>query len=319
MRLPVALLTAALAVASSTASAQTPADADAETAMREGIAATKEGRFEEAAAAYARAYAVAPRFDVAANLGDVELQLGRFADAAIHLEKALALMPLTAPPAAKKRVEEGLAKARAESVRVELAVTPPGETSVSVDDRANEVVDGHLYAMPGEHRIAVTRPGHRPASGVVRGSAGETTTLRLELVAEGGATPPPAVGAEPRPIWPAVALGGLGGVAAVGTVVFAVVSARAGSDADDAAARATESGVSCSGGGEAAGPCADFSDAASRESTFGTLAIVSGVSSALALGGMVTYLVWPDDDDLEAVRVRPVLGATTGVTLDGSF
>lgn len=318
MRLPVALLCAALALVPSPAWSQTAADAEG--AMREGIEATKAGRFEEAAAAYGRAYAIAPRFDVAANLGDVELQLGRFADAATHLEKALALMPLTAPPAAKKRVEEGLAKARAESVRVELTVTPLGELEVSVDERPAEVVDGHLYAMPGEHRVTARRAGHAPASGSIRGSAGETTTLQLELVPEGRAVPPPSIAAEPRPMWPAAALGGLGGIAAVGTVVFVVVSAGAGSDADEAAARATENGLSCSaGGGEATGPCADFSDAAGRESTFGTLAIISGVTSALALGGMATYLLWPEADHAEEVRIRPVVGATSGLLLDGMF
>jgi len=73
----------------STPAAATSAAQQADELFLKGKALLKEGKKQEALAAYREAWKLRKSYDVAGNLGSLEIDLGLFRDAAEHLSYAL--------------------------------------------------------------------------------------------------------------------------------------------------------------------------------------------------------------------------------------
>src|SRR3954468_17757613 len=69
-------------------------------------------RWAEAEVQFQKAWDLRPSFDVAANLGDCELQIGQAREAAEHLAYAVKQFPLSGKAAVQKRLAARFAEAR---------------------------------------------------------------------------------------------------------------------------------------------------------------------------------------------------------------
>ena len=132
---------------------------------RKGKAYYRQGKYEEARAQYEQAFRLSGSYDAAGNLGNVELKLGMYAEAARHLSFSLDHLPPSAEPEkrerAERRLRQGLSKALEHVGRVELAVRPAGAT-VLVDGQSVGTARSAktLFLDPGSHTIEARHQGY---------------------------------------------------------------------------------------------------------------------------------------------------------------
>jgi tetratricopeptide (TPR) repeat protein len=119
--------------------------------LRRADAARRAGRWKEAEPAYRAAWNAAPRPEIAGELGLCELALGRYRDAAEHLERSLEY-PEALAPAQRARFERGQERAEREVVTVAVSVSHP-DAEVFVDDRSIGNGKGSyvVFVEPGRH------------------------------------------------------------------------------------------------------------------------------------------------------------------------
>ncbi|AUX34668.1 MULTISPECIES: hypothetical protein [Sorangium] len=227
-----------------------------------GVAAAREGRWPEAYAAYLEAWTLKQHFQIAANLAQAELKLGKHRDAAEHIAFFL-------------REAEGVSerdRARARRMLDEAKAKIATLTLIVSRERATVLVDGapagtsplgrEVYVEPGQRTLEARLQGERPAKASVTLAPGASQAVELRFAER--AAPAPAIQARTPPqrpppaadrgaAGPSVALVAAGGAAtglALGTAVLLRVvadrSARSGSDAavpgaDSCYARGAES------------------------------------------------------------------------------
>ncbi|XXX72969.1 hypothetical protein WMF30_35505 [Sorangium sp. So ce134] len=212
-----------------------------------GVAAAREERWPEAYAAYLEAWALKQHFQIAANLAQAELKLGKHRDAAEHIAFFL-------------REAEGVSerdRARARQMLDEAKAKIATLTLVVSRAQATVLVDGvpagtsplgrEVYVEPGQRTIEARLQGEPPAKTSVTLAPGASQEVELRFEERAAAAPAVQPRTQPeRPpqaprggaAGPSVALVAAGGAAtglALGTaVVLRVVadrSARSGSDA----------------------------------------------------------------------------------------
>ncbi|WP_437966209.1 hypothetical protein WMF04_42450 [Sorangium sp. So ce260] len=181
-----------------------PADAPAATSSegeraaqlyREGNRFYDEARFAEAEARYQAAWDLQRSFDVAGNLGNVELEVSQPREAAEHLLYALNTFPLGEREEKKLFLQKRLAEAKSQVGTLRI--------SVNVDD-AEVLIDGkrigqspledQVFVDPGKRTIEARRSGARTSTSllVAKGSD-QSIALSLDagsnipLVVAGGA------------------------------------------------------------------------------------------------------------------------------------
>jgi hypothetical protein len=191
-----------------------PAIEDAAAAFARGGEAFTAGRYEEALAAFRRAYELAPHDRVRFNMAVCLEELGRYREAMVEFEAAAASHQLDEPTRER-------ARAAAEAARARLATLSFRSTGASV----RVEVDGEVACAtpceatvdPGEHRVT-----YRDRRGVHEDVVRVESGGRIDRVLEVAPAPAPierAVQREPEDA--SIDLGPLGiagiGLAAVGT------------------------------------------------------------------------------------------------------
>lgn len=285
---------------------------EADRLYREGVAAFQRNDLQGAYESFKAAFQLKQAYDIAGNLGDVERRMGRARDAAEHLAFSLRRFPTNGKPEAREKTEKGLAEVRAKVGAVTVRSSENGAT-ISVDGKpvgASPITE-ELFLDPGEHRIGAAVED-RKTEQIVATAAGSRLTVDLVLPKRKGGG-----GGTQKPLWPAVLLGvvGASGIG-VGIAGF-VVSAGKASDESDFAGQVKAAG----GCASAAQLCTDGEDAASGRRTFLTMGAVGTSLGAAALVGMTIYLLLPSEDPSGAtsLRILPVVGATSGLLLEGTF
>jgi tetratricopeptide (TPR) repeat protein len=276
--------------------------------FKAGFTLFEAGQFEAAEALYEEAFALRESPDIAANLAQVKLELGKKAEAAKYLAYALRLMPATADPALRRKLEETMVEVKASVAELRVETSIPG-AEISVGGRVvgRSPLADPLYFEPGEVIIRATLNAHEPAEQRVPCATGDAREVRLTLVPSTAGGEPVPVATSERPLWPAFVLGG---VAAVGVglgVVGTIGASGAYSDAEAlAASDACSSPAKCRAAGD---------ELASDYGSFGTMGVVGFGVGAAALGAMVIYLVLPESSEpsvQSAVAVTPWVGPTVG-------
>lgn len=316
--------------------------AEAARLYRDGNRAFEQKRWAEAEAAYLKAWAIVKTFDVAANLGEVELKLGKPRLAAEHLAFSLRAAPPSAKAAQIDRTRHFLEEAK-KAVGT-LRLTPSvADAEVWIDGArvAAEDVQAEVFVDPGAHEVVARREGYEPAKETVAAAPGSSQEVKLTLRPVEAAPPPgptvPAPGpAAPAPaskqersIVPIVVLG-------AGSAVGLVVAIGATAASNGASADVYEQGSSIlAEGGQCAAPvggfvdrCAKLADAGSSVDTFANVAAVGYVASGVLAIGAVTYALWPAAAPEKGstasargrVQVVPFAGASGGgVTVLGAW
>lgn len=325
------------------ASAQTSASETAHVTQlfKNGKAAFAKGDLAEAERLFAEAFAIRKSSDIAANLGQSELEQQKFRRAAEHFQWALANLLPSATDAQRKAVETGLARSRAEVAVLRLEIKPDGsEVLVGDQSLGKSPVAGGVYVDPGEVIVSVKHDGFvaidkRVMVGKGTEQAVEVTLTPREVTsgaAAGGAVAPvvdsglersqpaaPASDAAPAPTHKSLVPAYVAtGVAVVGVAAGVVFTLSANSKSDKADQFVTDLGgpSACgAGGGATAAQCAELKDKrdsvdSSRNLALGSF-IVGGVAAAVA-----GYFYWDalaHNDAKAAVRRRPLLGLTPRV------
>lgn len=188
-----------------------------------GIAAYDEGDFAHALVELQRAQELAPDYRVLYNIGQVNLQLHRYANGRAALRKYLAEGGTRVPAERKEAVQRDLAATDTKVARVSIQVDAPAAVAeVTVDD----VVVGNapifeVEVDAGEHRIGARAPKYQAYTEVVTLVGGEIKDLALKLAPLVIEAPPPPPRA-PRPWLTAMWIGS--GVLASGAVVTGILA-----------------------------------------------------------------------------------------------
>jgi hypothetical protein len=283
------------------------------------------GRYEEAYGIYVKLWASRQTYDIAANLAQAELELGKRRDAAEHIAYALRAFPMSSGRERRAALERELAGLRKDLGVVRIQVTVEG-AEVLIDGRpiGKAPIPGEVFVDPGARVIEARHPGYEDARKTIEVAREATADVTLDPAkardkppAPPPAPPPPAVGQGYAP----VIFGGAVSALLLGTAIGLTVAAN-GEDADaDAKLEALKAaGVLCPG----PEGCAELKTLRGNKDTYHNLAVAAYGGSGLALAGTILYLVYrPTGSEApQAVGVRPaiVVGpARQGIWLTGSF
>ncbi|MBI4702146.1 MAG: hypothetical protein HY744_13520 [Deltaproteobacteria bacterium] len=290
------------------------AAAEARELYREGAAARREGKLEEARAAYRRAFELKRHYQIATELGSVELDLKHWAEAAALLSFALGDIRRDTGASGEQvqAVAELLRRAQAEVVTVSLEVTllgrPRADAVVELDGKPALVHAGSLFVTPGEHEVQGRIGGAASRRAPVRGAAGQSQALALELWPSGEGAPVPeqastgAAGASAgaAPAWLGWTGIGLGAAALGGGVAGLVIASGRGGDADqlDQALRQRtgEPGHAACAlyGDEIAADCLDWRSARKERTDAAAAGVGLAVASGAMLGAAAAFLAGRD-------------------------
>jgi hypothetical protein len=319
-----------------------------------GRRAYSQGEYTTAYAEFRAAWDLKKQWQIAGNLGDAEMRLEMYREAAEHLSFAVRIGPFD--PATRgfaardlARMREGLDEAKKRVAILEFIVEPDG---------AEVVIDGVLvgvtpladpvYLEPGTHELETRAKGCTSISQSIKVTQGSTirVVLRLEpnaapqapltstgLAADGSPAPapappapaPPAPAARPNLARTAV-LAAEGGLLVTAAVVGTIFSARA-SSATGRVSTLRRQAMDAAGPHGCAGPnpapaCSallmaiDDHRSAERSATIAWTG--AGVLSVVAVG---TLLFWPKTTaGFSGLRVQPQLDLRSGgIWLSGSF
>lgn len=164
------------------AHAETP-DMDARRAKyRQGWDAIAAERWEDAYAKFRDLWEESPTYDVALNLGQVELNLGRYREAAEHFAFGIRHMPPGEKQSLLEKSNQLLAKAKQHVGAITLVIHPPGaEVWLNGTRVGGAPLYTDLFVEPGTHKIVATLAGFEASERVLQASAGEGLALTLEL------------------------------------------------------------------------------------------------------------------------------------------
>jgi PEGA domain len=308
-----ALALGASAVASS-APARAAAPVEAEAAgeqagklFRQGNAAFEQKKWAEAEAAYLQAWNLARTFDVAANLGEVNLQLGRPREAARYLAFSVRSAPPSAKAPQRERTKHFLEEARKQVGAILVLVNLP-DAHVAIDGHPVESGDlpFELFVDPAAHTIVAQRDGYVDARATIQVSAGSTQEVPLVLR---------------RSVVPGAVLGGVAGAALVTSAVLLGVGASKRSSAQSLNASIVSERHTCvAGASNLDARCPQLNDTALSAGTFHDTGVGVLAGAGAVAVGTAAYFLWRASTPSRAVRVAPTVSPTSaGVLFVGSF
>jgi len=149
------------------------------------------GRFGEAETLFAAAWELDKTYDIAGNLGHVELSNGKPREAAEHLRFCLSSLPPSEPLARQERVKARFDEARKQVAALHIRVSEPG-AEVRVDGRLAGVAPLEVFADPGERVVSAKLAGFEAAQVTVNAEKGGTHAIALEMKRVEVAPPPVA-------------------------------------------------------------------------------------------------------------------------------
>jgi len=169
-------------------SVATPAFAETKGSARErferGYGLARDGDFEAAIAEFEAAYATSPNFSVLFNLGQAYGAAGHAVEAAHALERYLELGGTAVSDEQREKVTRLIEYYRRRVGKLSLDVAPAGaHATLDGKDVGSAPFAQPLEVTAGTHGLSITLQGYEPANVSVRIEGGQSTPLKLELVA----------------------------------------------------------------------------------------------------------------------------------------
>ena len=160
--------------------------------VKEGTVASAKSDWEGAHAALSKAWELKPLPMIAANLGYVEIKMGRYREAAEHLQYFLGNAP-TDHPERQAEAEQQLAECRKHIAVVNVSTDVAG-ARVALDSLVigQTPLRRQIFLNPGTYTIEVTHSGYQPDQRVTTVQVGSDLDLEFKLVAEPVVASPPA-------------------------------------------------------------------------------------------------------------------------------
>ncbi len=349
--------TAAVSAAPSVARAQPPADSpsavatdEASVLFKKGNEAYKQKKWAEAEKAFEAAFALKQAYDIAGNLGDVELHQNKYQEAAEHLEFSLRNWP-AGQEASRKRTAERFDEAKKQIATLTLKVTEGAEITVNGKPVGKSPLTGPVFVTAGAATV-VAKIGTKSAKKTVALDIGEARDVEIVIEGEGAAVGPaaPAAGApagagdsaqpaqgdggavevdssgmKPKTLV-LIAGAGLTLVAAGLGVYYTLEKSSAQDDADSLRSDLSKKyGSTACAGSSAPAQCSELVDALEKRDDAKQISTVAFIASgALLAATAVTYFAWPSEKRasgssgrLNVFATPQSHGATFGVL--GSF
>lgn len=127
---------------------------DATQFFDKGTALYEQSRWAEAEVQFQKAWDLRKSFDVAANLGDCEMEIGQNREAAEHLAFAVREFPLTGKAALRDRLSRRFTEARARVGSLKIQVSVKG-AEIAIDGRTVGLapLTDEVFVDPGAHSI----------------------------------------------------------------------------------------------------------------------------------------------------------------------
>jgi hypothetical protein len=148
-------------------------------------------RFVEAEALFAAAWELDKAYDIAGNLGHVELNNNKPREAAEHLRFCLLSLPASEPPELHKRIKARFDEARSQVAALRIHVSEPG-AEVRIDGRpaGTSPLALELFANPGKRVVSAELEGFEAVQITVNAEKGGSHEISLELRRSGDARSP---------------------------------------------------------------------------------------------------------------------------------
>jgi hypothetical protein len=278
---------------------------------RQATAAFERMRPEEALAGFRASWNIRKTHDVALSLGQVELVLKKYRDAAEHLDFAIRHFPPMESSEMLETARKALAGAKQQVATVKIIVNRPG-AEVLVDSQIVGVapLDHPIFLEPGQRTILARDPNATARSDVssqtlVAEAAGEhTVTLQL---GSAGATTSRSVAETSRPtnVVPLV-VGGVVGLAGLGIGTgFALAASSKKSRADSLRADLPDGACNPSNGPAPA--CADLRDAVDAHDRNRNISTAGFVVGGVAIVGTVGYWLFTRAPSKQTAQQTPAL------------
>lgn len=199
---------------------------EASTRFKRGLQLFDDGDYTLALVEFERAYQLAPNFRALYNIGLVDIQLARYADAVRTLEAYLRDGGDQVSAARKAEVTKKLGELRLRTATVDIGVNAPG-AEVALDGKPldSSRLGGPMLIDAGEHTLRASAPGYASKDRTVTLAGGDHVAVRFDLVSLAPTAKNEEQPVKRRPVfWPGfAAAGGL----AVGSVVSGVVMLNA--------------------------------------------------------------------------------------------
>jgi hypothetical protein len=242
---------------------------------------------------FERAYELVPNYKVLYNIGQVRIQLSRYAKAREALEAYLEQGGDQISQERRQQVQADLQMLAERTARLSIVTTEPGaEIVMDGDSVGTSPLSEPLLVDAGEHNVEVRKSGFETWTGRVTLAGRDERSLPVTLVATPEVKPPPKVVVERRTERQIVA-GGSGrslmwiGWAATGTLAISsgVVGYFGINKANDLESRRTDYGTSR----------AELDDLKGSARTLFLISDLTGAAAVL-MGGVSLYLTLSTSD-----------------------
>lgn len=317
--------------------AATSAAQQADDLFLKGKALLKEGKKQEALAAYREAWKLRKSYDVAGNLGSLEIDLGLFRDAAEHLSYALS--HYAASGTTKDQLDKArqrLDTARKEVCALRIAVNAGGaEVLLDGVSIGRAPFTEEVFVDAGARTIEARLAGHVTAVRKLDAKKGATEEVKLDLVplaaatVTAAATTPPTGSptVAPRSMVPAYVMGGVGVASLIaGGVLVGVAEGRRGevrSKMPRDAGGTPLCGQSAPAGAAPGSVCDQLRSTAETANVLGNTGIAFFAIGGTVIAGAVAYWLWPVKSTAPAkasLILAPMIGSDGGgLQWRGSF
>jgi hypothetical protein len=309
---------------------------------QQGREAMRTDRWSEAYRLFSQLWREQRTYDVAMNLGQVELFLQKYRDAAEHIAFGLRHLPPREKVDVARQASEGLEQAKKYIATLAISVNRSG-VLLHVDGTlvGTSPIQHEVYVQPGSHTIQARGPGLEPVAEQVETQAGEDWKIEVRM-------PPPEVFPEAhasgqraslsaqavtrRPqtidataVFPVILTGTVAAAGLGAGIAFVIAAGGKETQREQRVSNLQATlpyPASCRPGTPDSAECAKIQALADDAQRFRTLSVVSfGLAVA---AGAATYLLWPRAEGTPAAGRgwRPALtlhGSGLGCAVVGAF
>jgi hypothetical protein len=316
----IAIAVAASSFATTSAHAQPPVETpsgatndEASELFKKGNQAYKLKRWDEAETAFEAAWALKRSYDIAGNLGDVEMYLAKYQEAAEHLGYSLRKWP-AGQEASRVRTAARFEEAKKQVGTLTLKVTKGATITINGKDVGKSPLAGPVFVTPGAATVIVTL-GAKSEKKTVALDIGEAREIEIAIAGEAAAVGPvgpdaaapgsgsssagdtvelDSSGMKPRTL-ALIAGAGLTLAAAGVGVFYTFEKSGAQDDADSLRSELSEKfGSQACVGSSAPSQCSDLVDALERRDDATQISTAAFIASGVLLAATtVTFLAWP--------------------------
>lgn len=288
--------------------------------FEKATAAFDEGKLEDARSMLKSAWKLKQNYEIAGNLGIVELKLGHVRDAAEHLAFAIQHFPATGTEAERAGLQKTFRQARGQVAGLNIHVNvDQAEVSLNGQPLGQSPLAGEVFIEPGTVTVKAKRDGFEAArQTVVASKDWVPIEVNLNLVSLTESSGPR------RSIVAPLVMGGVGvaGLITGGILLAVGASKRQTAEVLNGQIRGAEQNC-VEGSSIYDARCMELQATASSSDTLhnaGVGMVVVGVVATLAAGG--AYLFWPQPKAKAAVTARAIPVATAnggGLWIAGAF